>query len=450
MNAKKEILIVQPSFYLHNRINIVKRKTKICLTPPLISPYLASFFPDDECNITIKDEVIHNINFDKKYDLIAIPFVTPHAKRAYEIADIFRKKGSKVLMGGYHVTARQDEALQHCDSIVAGEFEPFKNEFIEDFFSNNLKPVYKSNKLCDMKNINFPRYDLVDLKKFSAPTHTKFPMETSRGCPFNCDFCCLKIIHGNQMRFRPVEEVIEHVSRVKIDFKRFKPRFFFIDENMVSFNERNVRLLELLMTQKIEWSTFFSVDSYKHPEFIELAARSGCVGATLGFGSLDKKNMEATNNKKNNLNNLYKVADVFKKNNIPVYACIMAGFPNDNINTLYDTLNYLIDMNIPFAFFYSVYPLPGTTLYDRYKNENLLLKEDFWLDVHNPYELVHLNNFNSSNLCFEAAFKDMVNKYYKLNEIFKRSITSKRFFRVLSENIGLKILNKDYDMFSTL
>ncbi|MBN1760783.1 MAG: B12-binding domain-containing radical SAM protein [Chitinispirillaceae bacterium] len=447
---KKQVLIVQPSFHVYRNRSLIKRRAKTCLAPSLVSPYLASFFPVRECEVRIVDEVVSDIRSDKRYDLVAVPFATGQAYRAYELADRFRSTGSKVVLGGYHVSACPDEAARHADAVVIGEFEPCADRFIGDFLGGTLQARYASAERFEMKAMRFPRFDLVDWSKYSTPTFTKIPMETSRGCPNACTFCCVRVVHGNRVRFRPVDEVLEHVDRVRRDFARLHPRFFFVDENMVAFSERNTRLLEAFIPRKMQWSTFFSTDICNHPEFVELAARSGCVGAVVGFETTNRQSLENVGKWGNRVQDYHKVAALFRRNNIPVYATIMAGFPNDTRETLRETVSFLKAAKIPFSFFYPVYPFPGTAMFDTLTREGLLVKEAFWRDIHNMYDLIRIEAFHDTPDDFEREFRKMVRDYYSLPSIAGRSFGSSHALRILVESVGLRLLHERYDSYATV
>jgi radical SAM superfamily enzyme YgiQ (UPF0313 family) len=448
--TKKQILIVQPSFYLHGTGKLIKRMSKTCFAPALVCPYLAAFFPATECDIEIADESIHDIDFSKKYDLVAITFSTGQAQRAYEIGDEFRKRHIPTAMGGYHASACPEEALGHCDAVVQGEFEGVADRFVADALDRGPSGIYKAQTSFDMRGMRFPRYELVDWKKFSTPFFTKIPVETSRGCPNACDFCSIHVVHGHKPRFRPSEEVLADIDRIKTDFKRLKPICFFTDENLGPHYERNFALLEGLIPRKIKWSVFLSVESCNHPEYVKLAADAGCDGAVIGFESTDRKNVLSVNKVNNKIEDYFRVAELFRRYRIPVYATIMAGFLNDDRQTLCDILGFLKKARIPFTFFYPVYPFPGTKLYDRMKADGVLFDNTFWLKNHNLYSILKLHGFNAENGSFEREFRAMTAAFYSLPAIVRRTAAARWSPRIFVENIGLKVLYRKYDSYATI
>jgi radical SAM superfamily enzyme YgiQ (UPF0313 family) len=444
---KKKVLIIQPSFYLPGRDGVAKRRTKAGFVPPLISPYLASFFDEKEFEVRIRDEVIHEVRFDIKYDLVLIPYITANAQRAYELGDLFMRQGAKVVMGGYHAAVCREEAQAHCDCLVAGEFEIIWDEFINDFYSGALKKIYTAPHFYDMRKIRMPRYDLIDWHRFSSPFDSTVPMETSRGCPHGCDFCSINIMHGKDVRYRPVDEVIEHVDRVVKDLKIWKPQFLFVDEKMSVTSPRNIELMEKLILRRVKWRSFFTADSYKQPGFIELAAKAGCTGAIVGFDSINRETMKEIDRKAGTMDDYMKTAEIFRKHGILVYGLAMAGAPGDNAQSIKNVLAAVTRLKLPYAHFYPVCPFPGTRLYERFKKEGLLRDEKFWLKKHDYYKLVKNPMFEPPEKGLESAFKEMLSKHYSAGAILKRSLASKHFFRVLAENTVLGSLSRAFDIY---
>jgi radical SAM superfamily enzyme YgiQ (UPF0313 family) len=444
------VLILQPSFYLHDERGLIKRRNKLCFAPALVSPYLASFFPARECQVELRDEIIHDIDFAASYDLVAISYSTGQAQRAYEIANAFRDNGCAVALGGYHASACPEEALEHADAVVVGEFESVADRFVDDFLGQGIRGLYRSQQPFSMEHMRMPRYELIDWPKFSTPFFSKFPVETSRGCPHRCDFCCIHTVHGHKIRFRPVTEVLEEIDRITTDFRRLRPTVFFTDENMGPHFERNYQLLEGLASRTITWSVFLSVETCNHPEYVALAARAGCTGAVIGFETVDEANLRSVHKTANRIEDYYRAAELFRRNRIPVYASIMAGFPNDDESTLKSIVDFLNKARIPFAFFYPVYPFPGTELYMRMRDEGQLTDSQFWLKVHNIYDIVRLRNFARNGQRFEDAFRRMTARYYSPGGMLRRSMGSGCFVRVLVENLGLGRLYSRYDSYATI
>jgi radical SAM superfamily enzyme YgiQ (UPF0313 family) len=212
----KKILFVNPS----NKDDILEN-VKILSLPPVNLGILASHTPE-KYEIEIIDEAIGTIDFGRDVDLVAISCMTPLAPRAYHISTRFRKKGIPVVLGGVHASMETQEAANFADAVVIGEAEEIWPNVLQDFEAGKLRKTYSSNR-PGLKNLPRPRRDLF------SPGYFIQTVQTSRGCPFDCNFCSVTRFNGAHYRLRPVEEVIEEIRELKGD------RFFFIDDNIVGF-----------------------------------------------------------------------------------------------------------------------------------------------------------------------------------------------------------------------
>ena len=160
---------------------------------PLNLAMLASLTPS-EIEISIVDEAVERINFDKQVDLVGISCTTTVVPRAYEIAAEYRRRGVKVVLGGTHPTLMPHEVIKHADSVCIGEAEGSWGEILADFKRGKLKRFYRSNGHCSLKGLPIPRRDLFETKHY-LPIDG---IQTSRGCPFACDFCAVTAIFGHK------------------------------------------------------------------------------------------------------------------------------------------------------------------------------------------------------------------------------------------------------------
>ena len=244
-------------------------------------PTLAALTPKG-WDVEILDARVKPVDYNAQADIVGITGLTSEMPSVYEIADNFRKKGVKVVMGGVHVSALPDEALKHADSIVIGEAELVWDKLLEDFKKGELKQRYQAD-LCDMKNMAIPRRELVDRDMYGSGFNT---LQATRGCPFNCDYCAVTAFFGNKFRVRPVDDVIEEIRG--FDTKEF----FFMDDNIVGRPKYAKELFERLIPLKLEWGSQASITMAKDHELLKLYAKSGGKYAFIGFESLSQKNLE--------------------------------------------------------------------------------------------------------------------------------------------------------------
>ena len=178
-----------------------------------------------EYEIEIIDENLHRIDFDRNYDLVAVTCCTQQATRAYQVSEIFRRKKVKTVLGGIHPTVCSGEASENADAIVVGESEDLWPTLLRDLEAGELKRVYKQTGLVDLKKAPLPRYDLIKYLNYKM-----YWIQTTRGCPHDCNFCVASNIFGRKFRLKSVEQVVEEIKLIKS--VSLNPRISFADDNM--------------------------------------------------------------------------------------------------------------------------------------------------------------------------------------------------------------------------
>jgi radical SAM superfamily enzyme YgiQ (UPF0313 family) len=381
-----KILLVQPAHYTFPEGKLLKAKHKKGLCPSYILPYLASLFPQG-AEIEIIDETLKDIDFQKQYDLVGISISTHFAKRAYEIANTFRDKNIKVVLGGYHVNLCPEEAEKYADAIIVGEAEVVWDDFLGDLYSRRIKKRYYATKRFDMKGMSFPRYGLLGLELYRAFYGTLMPVETSRGCSNRCDFCCEPQAYPGGVIYRPVQEVVHDIKKILVDYKHLKPGFLFTAPNLTADPKHAEELFQALIPLKIRWAGFVSFHFCMDRKLVELASRSGCYSVILGLESINQPSLNSVNKGFNKLSEFPNIVKRLTRNNIMLTTGILLGLPEDSPETFTTTIEFLIKNRVAGAFINTPYPYPNTPFYNRLKEEGRLYDDKFWLKVHNPLEL---------------------------------------------------------------
>jgi radical SAM superfamily enzyme YgiQ (UPF0313 family) len=300
--------------------------------------------------------------------------MTMNVKRAYTIADNFRKRKRKVIMGGHHCMAMPEEAAQHADSIVTCEAELIWDELWNDLSNNQLKPFYKSNSFIESDQFANFDYPLILNEKYKYPT--KNILYTTRGCPFKCDFCSVTEFFGHKFRFRPISHVIETVEYLKIN-NPHAAFYSFLDDNIIGNPVYAKELFKRLIPLKINWISQGSVNITDDDELIDLAAASGCRSLFVGIESINKKALESMNKKQNKIEYYYKLISKLQNKGIVVIGGLIFGTDEDDESVFEDTIQFVQDTGIAFPFISMYTPLPGTFLYRRLMEEKRITNFDW-------------------------------------------------------------------------
>ncbi len=246
---------------------------------PLGLLVLAGLTPSD-WDIKIVDENTGKVDYASlpRPDLVGITAFTSQAQRAYEVADLFRARGIPVVMGGIHASSCVDEAQSRVDAVVAGEAEAVWPQLLEDAKRGEIKPLY-TGSLVPLDQVPAARHDLL-------PTGYRFgSIQTTRGCPLNCNFCSVPDFNGKKYRHRPIEDVIA-------EFKTIKEKLVLVvDDNMVGTTKKHIERTKKLFRAMIEaklnkhWAAQVTVNMADDEELVALAKQAGCFGVLIGFES---------------------------------------------------------------------------------------------------------------------------------------------------------------------
>ena len=372
-------------------------------------PTIAALTPGD-WDVEILDARAHPVDYNAKADIVGITGFTTEMPSAYEIADNFRKRGVKVIMGGVHVSAMPEEALTHADAVIVGEAELVWQEALEDFKRGELKPRYKAAHLCDMKNMAIPRRDLLDRGMYLSGFNT---IQATRGCPFNCDYCAVSAFFGKEFRVRPVKEVIEEIK--SFDTKDF----FFVDDNIAGRPKYAKELFKELAPLKKVWGSQASITMAKDHEFLELYAKSGGKYVFIGFESLSQKNLEKMHKGWNSAEG-YK--DAIKKIHgagINILGSFVFGLDEDDKTVFRNTFDFIMETGMDAAQFHILTPLPGTVTYGVLEKEGRIIDRD-WAKYHTGEVVFQPMGMTVDEL--QNGYYWIFRKTYTLKNILKRSL----------------------------
>lgn len=373
-------------------------------------PTVAALTPAD-WDVEIIDARVRPVDYGANVDLVGITGLTAEMPNAYEIAENFRKRGVKVVMGGIHVSALPEEALAHADSVVIGEAELVWGNALEDFKKGALKPIYRAARLCDMKSMPIPRRDLVKREMFSG-YHT---LQATRGCPFNCDYCTVTAFFGNKFRTRPVAEVVEEI-------KGFGTKeFFFMDDNIAGRPAYARELFEALVPLKLSWGSQASITMAKDPELLRLYARSGGKYAFIGLESLSQENLDNMSKGWNSAKGYGEAIRKIHDAGINIIGSFVFGLDNDDRDVFKKTFEFIMENNIDAAQFHILTPLPGTVTYGALEKEGRIIDRD-WAKYHTGEVVFEPKSMTAQEL--QNGYYWIFRNTYRMKNILKRCMRS--------------------------
>jgi radical SAM superfamily enzyme YgiQ (UPF0313 family) len=336
---------------------------------PLCFAILRRLTPPD-VSTAFYDERLEPIPVDEPTDLVAMTVETYTARRAYQIATAYRRRGVPVIMGGYHPTFLPDEALQFADSVVVGDAEGVWPQVLEDARRGQLHPLYRQEEFPALGGI-MPDRSIFRGKRYAPVTLVQY----GRGCKYNCSFCSIRAFYGTVLRQRPVAEVIEEIQRCR------SRTIFLVDDNIFVDIPRAVELFEALISLRIAWSCQISIDIAHEPALVRLMARSGCINALVGFESLNRDNLVQMRKAWNLKYHDYQTSiRVFRDAGIMIYGTFVFGYDHDTVASFDEAVAFAIRNKFYLANFNPLTPTPGANLYRQLQQEKRLIYERWWLD----------------------------------------------------------------------
>jgi anaerobic magnesium-protoporphyrin IX monomethyl ester cyclase len=363
------LLINPPSPYLEND----------AAYPPMGLMYIASSLEQIGCPVNILDFTVEPKNLDilkhcsQSYDLVGITCVTPNVNAVTEIVNAIDPK-VLVMVGGAHPTYLPHETIRDtaCTFVVQGEAEMVLPDIIRDLQTGSLAKCYYGG-IVPVDAIPKPTRYIVDLHEYSPGGDKATPVYTSRGCPYNCRFCC----KGNKYREFPIPKVIEEVNDCKaLGFDKI----VFGDDN-IGLNP--IRLMDLLEALKPLDITFrLNMDARKPRDYICAdAAGSGCTEISFGIESGSQQMLDAMNKQTTiamNEESIYQT----QRYGMEAKAYFMVNFPGETEDTVKGTLSFAERVH-PDKWLLSAFaPLPGSYVFNNPKQFGITSMSKNWSDYY--------------------------------------------------------------------
>ncbi len=375
----RSILLINPSIK-----NTIFGKMKTLALPPMGLGTLAALTPPD-FKVTIVDENVEDLDFSAHADLVGVTSTTVQAPRAYEIMRRFRERGIPTVLGGIHASVCTEEAMNHADAVVEGEADDLWPEVVQDFAAGKLQKTYRAAAFPCLAG-RAP----VDRSLFS-PRYVIQSVQTSRGCPCNCNFCSVTNFNGRRYRYRPVPEVLQEVRALKDN------RFFISDDSVVGLGKENLahakELFQGLRGMGKSWGSQVCITIAEHEDLLRAASLAGANTFYIGFESVEEESLRAMDkgvNLRPAIRNFKDAIHRMHDHGIGVIGGFILGGDGDTPDIFKRTVEFIHETAIDGCQFTVMTPFPGTRFYDRMLKEGRLLYTDYPNDWarYNAYEVV--------------------------------------------------------------
>ncbi len=380
---------------------------------PLPLAVLANLTPKD-VELSFVDDRMEALDTSQPTDLVALSVEVYTAKRAYQIASDYRRRGVPVVMGGFHASLLPEEVERYAEAVVVGEAEGLWPQVVDDARHGRLQRRYQGPGRPDLAGTR------PDRRLFAGKRYLPVGLvEAGRGCTHVCEFCAIQTFYGASHRMRPVEDIVAEVREIK-DASRL---IFFVDDNMVADPAQAARLFEALVPLKIRWVSQGTLAMTRDEGLVELMAKSGCKGMLIGFESLDGANLHQMGKGVNRAAVDYdRAMATLARHGIRVYGTFVFGYDQDTEASFEAALDFALHHGFYLCGFNHLTPMPGTPLYDRLQTEGRLRFERWWLDEAYTYNAIPFHPASMGHEELRQACLRTRKRFYGLSGTLRRAL----------------------------
>lgn len=340
----------------------------------LTLPTLAAHTPFKGVSLKVIDESVDPLTISTSADIVGISAMTPTALKAYQIADVYRKLEKKVVvvLGGIHPTVLPEEALQHADVVVQGPGGLAWQQILKDFKNGELKQIYDGHSM-PRSNVSLEREIVESKSVYSIAT-----VQTSEGCPNNCNFCSVKLMHPGFHRYK-LDEIIEDITSIKGKY------ISFVDDNLWGNKKFAKALFKEMAGLGKQWISQAPISIAQDEELLRLAAEAGCVGVYIGIDSVIEESLKAANKRKLDVRKISEYIRRIQDHGISVEAGVIFGFDNEDTSVFERTIEFYDNTTVNSLNLHILTPYPGTQLMETLEGEGRILHHNW-----NYYDTQHV------------------------------------------------------------
>ena len=354
----------------------IERGKALASLPSLGLLTLAGMTPDrwDVSYHEVQD--IRQLDTLPNCDLAAISTFTAQVNEAYELAGRYRAVGVPTVIGGLHATALPEEAARYCDAVVAGEGEVVWGDLLRDFETGAMRGIYRSaGREWDLAQAPMPRFDLLDVDRYNRIT-----VQTSRGCPWRCEFCASSILLTSRYKVKPVEKVIAEVRAIKQLWPH--PFIEFADDNAFVNRRHSKALLRALADEGIRWFTETDISIADDEELLDLMHDAGCAQVLIGLESPTAEALNGLETRKNwkrgRLHTYREAIFRIQSRGIAVNGCFVLGLDGSTLEDFAAVRQFVEESGLYEVQITVLTAMPGTPLYARMAAEGRLIDPFGW------------------------------------------------------------------------
>jgi radical SAM superfamily enzyme YgiQ (UPF0313 family) len=333
-------------------------------TADLATTTIASMFPGD-FNVRICEEHITAVDFNISADYVGITGKVSQRNRMIALAAEFRRRGKTVIMGGPYASLSPNALLPHCDILVRGEAEGIFDKLCDDLRTSRWKAEYTGDK-ADLSNSVIPRWEMYPNDRALAGT-----VQTSRGCPFECEFCDVIQYLGRKQRHKPIDLVLAECD----ELYRYGYRTIFLaDDNFTSHRSRAKELLAALRDWnnrqeygRVGFRTQLSIDAAKDDELLRMCAEAGLTTVFIGIESPNEDSLIETKKRQNTRVDLIQQVQRFFDHGIYVVGGMIVGFDADGLDIFHRQYEFAMTSAVPIFSIGALVAPEATPLHERLK-----------------------------------------------------------------------------------
>ncbi len=306
-------------------------------------------------------------------DYVFVSAMIVQADSARRVIERCNEKGRTVIAGGPLFTTGY-ERFPEAKHFVLGEAENIIPELVADMIAGTVKPLYRHDDRPDVTRTPAPRWDLISLKPYAL-----MPVQFSRGCPFNCEFCDIIVMNGRVPRLKTPAQMIRELDGL-IEAGWSGP-VFIVDDNFIGNKARvKVLLRELIAWQQrrgyaVQFTTEASLNLADDPELLSLMVRAGFKKVFIGLETPQEDSLLECAKVQNAGRDMLAAVKTIQKAGMEVMGGFIVGFDSDQPGIFERQIRFIQEAGVVTAMVGLLMALPGTRLFSRLRSEGRLLQD---------------------------------------------------------------------------